>query len=180
MLRIPIPAPHGQRGYALVLVMVALVTLTILGVTGIQSAQLDMKITQNMRHHKQLQYGGMAGQDHGRVISNTWNDSNNLAREKYEAAWNGTAGCTIGWLGLGSGAEEAPVPMMANSVQLATYTVDLCAGVCGPPPPGYSLDQDDGLHTASLDMVASGAMTGSNSSAQMGGLLVGVWDGGCF
>ena len=45
----------GQRGYALILVMVALVTLTILGVTGITASQLDMKITQNMRHHKQLQ-----------------------------------------------------------------------------------------------------------------------------
>ena len=34
--------------------------LTILGVTAISVAQMDMKIAQNLRHHRQLVYGALA------------------------------------------------------------------------------------------------------------------------
>ena len=168
----------GQRGYALVLVMVALVTLTILGVTGIQSAQLDMKITQNMRHHKQLQYGALSGQDHARMLADEVTFDGEAAFMAAEAlAANG--GCTLDWISTQAGAVDAPLPLMANAVQLASYTVDMCRGVCGSPLPGTDLNAAEKNYSFSLDIVANGALTGSTSSSRMGGLLVGVTQGVC-
>ena len=171
-------AGRGQRGYALVLVMVALVTLTILGVTGIQSAQLDMKITQNMRHHKQLQYGALAGQDHARMLADAVTfdgEAAFMAAEEQSA----TGGCTLNWISDEVGAVASPVPLTANAVQLSTYTVDMCRGVCGSPLPGTDLNAAEKNYSFSLDVVANGALTGSTSSARMGGLLVGVTQGVC-
>jgi hypothetical protein len=178
MRRIGISAGSGQRGYALVLVMVALVTLTILGVTGIQSAQLDMKITQNMRHHKQLQYGALAGQDHARMLTEPDDfDGQAAFMAAEEQAANG--GCTLGWISLEAGAVAAPDPQLANGAQLGSYTVDICRGVCGSPLPGNDLNAAEKNYSFSLDVVANGALTGITSTARMGGLLVGSTQGEC-
>jgi hypothetical protein len=178
MRRIGIEAGSGQRGYALVLVMVALVTLTILGVTGIQSAQLDMKITQNMRHHKQLQYGALAGQDHARMLTDE-DDFDGQAAFMAAEGEAATGGCTLNWISNEVGAVDAPTPLTANTTELASYTVDMCRGVCGSPLPGTDLNAAEKNFSFSLDVVANGALTGSTSSARMGGLLVGVTQGVC-
>ena len=85
-----------QRGYALILVMVALVTLTILGVTSLTASQLDMQITQNMRHHKALQYGALTGQDHARDLAE---DASFDGFDTYNTAFATAAHCTSQFIG---------------------------------------------------------------------------------
>jgi len=166
----------GQRGYALVLVMVALVTLTILGVTSITAAQLDMKITQNMRHHKQLQYGAMSGQQHARAILENGNFS---SLELMEDAHNDPAGtgCTAGWISADAGSVELPLSIDANGFVLASYDVSVCRFVCGGTPVGFQLSGDNSgpSHsggTVALDVVATGTLDRIAASAQSGALLV--------
>ena len=166
----------SQRGYALVLVMVALVTLTILGVTSITAAQLDMKITQNMRHHKQLQYGGLTGLDHARDLTE------DMAFDGYSAfndAMFAASHCTTGWISTAAGAVAAPVPLDANGWMMAAYTTDLCAGTCGQPPPGFDAEK---YFSYSLDIVSTGAMPNATADAQLGAFLFRVEKsegGGC-
>lgn len=166
----------GQRGYALILVMVGLVTLTILGVTSIQSAQLDMKITQNMRHHKQLQYGALAGQDHARVVMDevTWDG---LAMRRQLAPLTDTNGCLEGWISADAPVADVPVDIVANGRTLASYSVNICKGVWGSPPPGESGHAGDQRKTYSLDLLATGAVSQMSSSAQAGAFFIGVESG---
>ena len=170
------PSSQGQRGYALVLVMVALVTLTILGVTGITASQLDMKITQNMRHHKQLQYGALTGLDHARDLTE------DLAFDGFDAfntAMFEASHCTVGWISGLSGAVDAPVPVSANGWQIADYTTDLCSGTCGQAPPGFDAEK---YFSYSIDIVSTGAMTKATADAQLGAFLFRVEQsdgGGC-
>ena len=178
MRRVHTHPARGQRGYALILVMVGLVTLTILGVTQIQAAQLDMKITQNMRHHKQLQYGAMTGQDHGRMLTDIETFDGEAAFMAAEDA-SVDGGCTLDWISTEAGAVDAPVPIYSNSAQLASYTVDMCRGVCGSPLPGTDLNAAEKNYSFSLDVVANGALAGNTSTARMGGLLVGITQGVC-
>lgn len=167
---------RSQHGYALVLVMVALVTLTILGVTSITASQLDMKITQNMRHHKQLQYGGLTGLDHARDLTE------DLAFDGYSAfndAMFAASHCTTGWISAAAGAVALPVPLDANGWMMADYTTDLCAGTCGQPPPGFDAEK---YFSYSLDIVSTGAMPNATADAQLGAFLFRVEEtegGGC-
>lgn len=167
---------RGQRGYALVLVMVALVTLTILGVTSITASQLDMKITQNMRHHKQLQYGGMTGLDHARDMTE------DLVFDGFDAfntAMFAASHCTTGWISTQSTAAGVPVPLTANGFMMADYTADLCSGTCGQPPPGFDAER---YFAYTLDIVSTGAMPDATADAQLGAFLFRVEQaegGGC-
>jgi len=155
----------AQQGYALVLVMVALVTLTILGVSSITAAQLDLRITQNMRHHKQLQYGGLTGLDHARDLAE---DNSFDGFATFNTAFFQANHCTSGWISADAGAVDSPVPIEANGFQLANYAVDLCAGVCGNPPPGYDIEE---YFAYTLDIISTGSLDSANSSAQLGGML---------
>ncbi len=167
---------RSQHGYALVLVMVALVTLTILGVSSITAAQLDMKITQNMRHHKQLQYGGLTGLDHARNLTE------NLVFDGFSAfndAMFATSHCTVGWISAAPGAVASPVPLNANGWMMADYTTDLCAGTCGQAPPGFDAEK---YFSYSIDVVSTGAMPNATADAQVGSFLFRVEKsdgGGC-
>jgi hypothetical protein len=160
----------------LVLVMVALVTLTILGVSSITAAQLDMQITQNMRHHKQLQYGGLTGLDHARDLTE------DLVFDGFAAfndAMFATAHCTVGWISSAAGAVAPPLPLVANGWMMADYTTDLCTGTCGQPPPGFDAEK---YFSYSLDIVSTGAMPNATADAQVGSFLFRVEQsdgGGC-
>ena len=160
----------GQRGYALVLVMVALVTLTILGVTSITASQLDMKITQNMRHHKALQYGALTGQDHARDVAES--DSNGMI-PLWSSTMIGEADhCTNDWISTEASALHVPVPIDANGFLLSSYAVDFCAGTCGLAPTGTGLSESQQQRRYyTTDMVATGGMLDSTADAQAGALL---------
>ena len=166
----------GQRGYALILVMVALVTLTILGVTGITASQLDMKITQNMRHHKQLQYGALTGLDHARDLTE------DLAFDGFDAfntAMLAASHCTTGWISNLAGAVDVPMTIEANGWNIADYTTDLCSGTCGGAPPGFDAEK---YFSYSIDIVSTGAMANATADAQLGAFLFRVEQadgGGC-
>jgi len=156
--------------------MVALVTLTILGVSSITAAQLDMKITQNMRHHKQLQYGGLTGLDHARDLTE---DLVFNGFSAFNDAMFSSTHCTVGWISAASGAVAAPTPLNANGWMMADYTTDLCAGTCGQAPPGFDAEK---YFSYSLDVVSTGAMPNATADAQVGSFLFRVEQsdgGGC-
>ncbi len=161
----------GRRGYALVLVMVALVTLTILGVTSITATQLDMKITQNMRHHKALQYGAMTGQDHGREMMAEGVTDPQTAFNNANMAGDANH-CTAGWIA-DSGGDDVPVDVSANGFMLADYTVDMCGGVCvTTTPAGWGLGRgNDKFSAMTLDLLSTGSMSTVTADAQAGGML---------
>lgn len=160
----------GQAGYALILVMVALVTLTILGVTSITATQLDMKITQNMRHHKALQYGALSGQDHARDVAEA--DPNGMIPLWSSTMIGETDHCTNNWISTDTSASYVPVPITANGFPLSSYTVDFCAGTCGLAPTGTGLSEaQDQRRYYTTDMVATGGMQDSTADAQAGGLM---------
>ncbi len=168
---------QGQRGYALVLVMVALVTLTILGVTSISATQLDMKITQNMRHHKALQYGAMTGQDHGRLllvdgITDPQIAFSQAMAPEGDTAWEVTNHCTAGWIA-DVGGDDIPVDVSANGFMLADYSVDMCAGVCVTTAgAGWDIGRgNDKFAVVTLDMLSTGSMTSTTADAQAGAML---------
>ena len=172
------PRPHplagrrrAPRGYALILVMVVLVVLTILGVTSITSAQLDMKIAQNMRQHTQLAYGALAGQDHAR---NLIEDSTVDSMAAYETAAAQPNNCISAWLSPTATSPNTASMMSANSTNLSTYTVDFCTATCGQPPPGNQINEagDGSLFIYTMDMVATGNLSTMTSSSQAGGLLM--------
>ena len=158
--------PTGsQGGFALILVMVALVTLTILGVTAITAAQLDMKITQNMRHHKQLQYGAMAGMDHARQLAE--DDTVNLL-SVYTEASQATNNCLIDWIHpAAGGAVDTPLIIKANTMTLSTYRVDVCQAVCNQPPAGTGVSNI----AYAMDVVSTGEMANASANARAGGFL---------
>jgi len=154
-----------QRGFALILVMVALVTLTILGVTAITAAQLDMKITQNMRHHKQLQYGAMSGMDHARQLAE--DDTVNLLTV-YTDASQAANNCLLDWIHPSASAAVAtPLIITANTMTLSTYRVDVCQAVCNQPPAGTGT----GKISYAMDVLATGAMSNASANARTGGFL---------
>ncbi len=168
----------GQAGYALVLVMVALVTLTILGVTSITATQLDMKITQNMRHHKALQYGALTGQDHARDIAES--DSAGLGTLWRSTMMGETDHCLNNWIGTDTASAWAPVPIDANGFTLSSYSVDFCSATCGLPPTGTGLQEGPGSRVHyTADMVATGGMLDASADAQAGALLFAVEPGSC-
>lgn len=157
----------GQRGFALILVMVALVTLTILGVTAITAAQLDMKITQNMRHHKQLQYGALTGIDHVRDLAE---DQDVDLIEVYTDAAGRANNCIPNWIHpTESAAVDLPTVIEANGFTLANYQVDICQAVCNQPPAGTGVESVSYV----LDVVSNGLMTDATANARMGGFLFG-------
>ena len=166
----------SQRGYALILAMVALVSLTILGVTAIGVAQMDMKITNNLRHHRQVAYGAYTGLDHARDLF-----SDNLVDPStaIETAADEPGDCMAGWISSTSTfALDAPLVLASNSYNLATYTVDFCVATCGDPLAGNSLGERvvgytvDIVSTGSSPLQASGT-GGSNASQSQGSLVYG-------
>ncbi len=155
----------GQGGFALILVMVALVTLTILGVTAITAAQLDMKITQNMRHHKQLQYGAMAGMDHARQLAE--DDTVNLLNVYTEAS-QASNNCLVDWIHpTAGGSVDTPLIITANTMTLSTYRVDVCQAVCNQPPAGTGVSNI----AYAMDVLATGEMANASANARAGGFL---------
>jgi len=164
----------GQRGYALILAMVALVTLTILGVTAISVAQLDMKITANLRHHRQVAYGALAGLDQAR---DRFSDNLVNASDMIETAADEPNQCITSWIGTASTSVAAPTVLDSNGVALATYSVDFCVATCGDPLTGNSLGE--GVVGYTIDIVSTGfsPLQGtnrrSNSSQVQAGLVYG-------
>jgi len=156
--------------------MVALVTLTILGVTSLTASQLDMQITQNMRHHKALQYGALTGQDHARDLAE---DASFDGFDTYNTAFATAAHCTSQFIGAAVDSVDVSVPLTANAYQLADYEVDVCAAVCSDvTPPGWDLSQSETKRIAyTLDMVATGSMLDSTADAQSGTFLMFVETG---
>ncbi len=171
----------GQGGYALILVMVSLIILTILGVTAISVAQLDMKIAQNLRHHRQLAYGALAGQDHVRqlITDNQMGNGGLTLQDHYETAAQATGRCTLGWIGLGGGAVAVPNVLDSNGFALSTYAVDFCQATCGSVAPGNELGA--GRSQFTVDAVATGSSpAGVSAQASVGGLILSTpQDGSC-
>jgi type II secretory pathway pseudopilin PulG len=165
-----------QGGYALILVMVSMVILTILGVTAISVAQMDMKIAQNLRHHRQLAYGALAGQDHVRGL--VADDAVNM-HDEYETASAQPTRCSLGWIGTGAGAVDAPNVLDSNGFVLATYSVDLCQATCGSMAPGNEIGR--GRHQYTVDAVATGTSpAGVSAQATVGGLILSIpGEGSC-
>ncbi len=154
-----------QQGFALILVMVALVTLTILGVTAITAAQLDMKITQNMRHHKQLQYGAISGLDHTRQLAE--DDTVNMITV-YTSASQAANNCLLDWIHPSAAAAVAvPLVIKANAFTLSTYRVDVCQAVCNQPPAGTGVSNI----AYAMDVLSTGEMADASANAKTGGFL---------
>ncbi len=180
MLRRHPPATTSRpasRGYALVLVMVALVTLTILGVTQITATQLDMTITQNFRHHKQLQYGAMTGSDHAIDLFESLMTNGSWVFDTWETAWDTSGHCTTGWISSTSvNSADTPVAVMANTYMLANYETDLCAVPCGAPPAGFDASAPPSgappWRSFVFDMRGTGSMTNATADAQSGQTLL--------
>ncbi len=173
-------APHAprprssQRGYALILAMVALVSLTILGVTAVSVAQLDMKITGNLRHHRQVAYGALTGLDQARerFAANLVDPSASI-----ETAADQPDSCINGWISTASTAVASPMLLEANGFGLATYSVDFCVATCGDPLSGNSLGE--GVVGYTIDIVSTGfsppvgtSTTPGSSSMQSQGAFV--------
>lgn len=156
---------RGQRGYALILVMVALIALTLLGVTAISVAQLDLKITNNLRHHRQVAYGALTGLDHGRDL---FTDNLVDPSADIETAADQPGDCIAGWISnTGPLGVDTPMLLEVNGYPLATYTVDFCVASCGNPPTGYGLG--DGVIGYTVDIVSTGTSpAGLGSTAAIG------------
>jgi Tfp pilus assembly protein PilX len=170
-----------QGGYALILVMVSMIILTILGVTAISVAQMDMKIAQNLRHHRQLVYGALAGQDHAREI---FADGAVDLPDTYTAAAQETIvnRCTTDWISSASGAIESPNVLDSNGFSLATYSVAVCAASCGQVAVGNDLDAGKNAQVSSftLDVVATGTSpAGVSAQATVGGFIYDQIEGSC-
>ena len=170
---------RSQRGYALILAMVALVALTLLGVTAITVAQLDLKITNNLRHHRQVAYGALTGLDHGRDL---FTDNLVDASADIETAADQPADCIEGWISTGGAlAVAAPLLLDSNGYPLATYSVDFCVASCGLPPQGTSLGE--GVIGYTVDIVSTGTSPprgglpgnlNSNASQTQGAFVLGT------
>ena len=175
----PVHRSRSQRGYALILAMVALVALTLFGVTAITVAQLDLKITNNLRHHRQVAYGALTGLDHGRDL---FTDNLVDPSADIEAAADLPGDCIAGWISA-TGANSVATPLLldANGYPLATYSVDFCVASCGLPPTGTSLGES--VIGYSVDIVSTGtsppragssAVVGSNATQTQGAFVVGT------
>ncbi|MCO4770341.1 MAG: hypothetical protein KDA24_09955 [Deltaproteobacteria bacterium] len=162
---------RSQRGYALILAMVALVALTLFGVTAISVAQLDLKITNNLRHHRQVAYGALTGLDHGRDL---FTDNQVDPSADIETAADLPGDCITGWISAtGANAVAAPLLLDANGFPLATYAVDFCVASCGLPPTGTSLGESVIGYT--VDIVSTGTTTiGSNATQTQGAFVIGT------
>lgn len=180
--------PDPREGYALILVMVAMVTLTVLGVTAISSSQLDMKVTQNMRINKQLQYGAIAGQDYAKTLLD--GATTDTVAGLFDQAEAAADLCLPAWIADGGTHGVDPETLSVNGTLLASYSVDVCVGVCSNvQPPGSQLngntvvDGGDGTGSSfslfSVDVVSTGVIGTSTSSAQVGGLLMALNERGC-
>lgn len=188
---------RGQRGYALILAMVALVSLTILGVTAISVAQLDMKITSNLRHHRQVAYGALAGLEQARdAFSDRYVEEFNAFQE----AATQPGRCMPSWIGTTPyvGTNQiwsttaptiSPLVLNANGYGLSTYTVDLCVATCGKPPTGFDVGEQgvNSWKTWIFDVVSTGSspprsgftVAGSSSLQSQGALLYRAFQGPC-
>lgn len=155
------------HGYALILVMVAMVVLTILGLTGVTVSQLDVKIVQNLRQYRQVTYGALAGTDHARDL---FRDGIADELSTYEAASATTGNCLNDWISTGPDATAAPIDLMANTTTLASYVVDVCAATCGPATAGNELGR--GVVGYTLDIVADGSQPITTESSSSVGSFI--------
>jgi Tfp pilus assembly protein PilX len=162
---------RNQRGFALILAMVAMVVLTVIGVTTISMTQMDLKITGNQRLQRQVAFGAMTGLDHARAILTNTNIDIPGTIEDAAAA----GGCVTGWISSTGTAIASPVPVEANGYGLSTYAANFCIATCGQPLAGNSLGER--VVGYAVDMVATGSTTAVSASdastAVMGGLIYG-------
>jgi hypothetical protein len=176
-----------RRGYALVLVMVGLVVLTILGVTAMATSQLDMRITSNMRQHKAMQLGASTGTAHARAMfegqPNTWFTEIITGVEQEMVSNNDP--CAWGWVSEESWAEEGSMVVRANDTELASYVVDVCYGICAAheqlggasTQAGGPTNPQGSLYAA--DVVSTGQLSTRPASARIGAMTAGTTTGAC-
>lgn len=149
---------RSREGFALVLALVALVALTVLGLTAIQISSLDLEITHNIRRYHQVYNAANTGLDQAIAMTRTLPVNQVLTDEISEAASGG--GCKS--IVSDDAATDDPTPLETGGYTIATYTVDRCYGECGGVARGYEATQGinqggggDGLRNVYLDTCAS-------------------------
>jgi len=144
----PIVRPRaGERGFALILAMFALVILTVLGVTAVTVSNIDLKIAHNVRRGRQVFYGAQAGLDRARV------ESSKLTITDLQTLMAGfTTGDYVEWLDYGEG--DA---VETGGYPLASYKIKAGYRQCASNVAGYSMEEDGDFDAVFVDWVADAA-----------------------
>jgi hypothetical protein len=123
-----------ERGYALVLAMLALVALTLLGIAALSIADVDLTITHNIRKYHQAFNAANAGLDQARGVTyeDTWNPSE-IATLNAAAAQGDCTRIIDGTT------DPAATAMHTGGWPAAAYVVDRCFAECGGVPRGYEM-----------------------------------------
>ena len=115
-----------RTGFALVLAMVALVALTVLGLTAIQISSVDLEITHNIRRYHQVYNAANSGLDQALGLSRELPANPTLTAELDAAA--STGGCLML---IDDTTNPPPDPLETGGWAMATYEVERCYGECG-------------------------------------------------
>ncbi len=144
----------------MVLALVALVALTVLGLTAIQISSLDLEITHNIRRYHQVYNAANAGLD--QAISMTRTLPVNQVMTDEISFWAAGGGCQHIVHVDGAIADTPPTPLETGGYIIATYSVDRCYGECGGVARGFEATQGinqggggDGMRNVYLDTCAT-------------------------
>ncbi len=150
-----------RRGFALVIAMLALVALTVLGLTAIQISSVDLEITHNIRRYHQVYNAANSGLDQALGLSRDLPINPMLTAELDEYASQGLCQPFIGDT-TQPDIDHAPDPLETGGWPVATYEVERCYGECGGVARGFEMTQGinqggsgDQLRNVYVDTVCS-------------------------
>jgi hypothetical protein len=169
------PDRSRERGFALVIGLVAMAALTVLGVAAVTSSSIDLKIAHNMQRLNQAKYAAIAGVEHARrnMVLGI------MPSQAQTAYFDDPAATPAAYIS----STDAIKMQTADGVQLGTYTVTAVAVKCGGPPAGYSVDL---FYSQFFDLRSTGVINDASgaklSPATAGAALTvrKVQDGRCY
>ena len=152
--RIVLAIPQSQGGFALIVVMLALMALSMLGLTAVTMTNRDYRLAQNVRRHHQVWWGAQVGLDRAR------GETAEMVSDDYLAlmAQFTSGGCISDWFAFDTatlGNPEVADIMSTGAYNLADYGVQVCYRVCSKSVAGWELSSDRNFNAVFLDWIST-------------------------
>lgn len=122
--------PGGRRGYVMLVALILMALLTVIGLTSLRTAGVDVQVAHYNRKHMVLINAAAAGSQHGRAELQV-RDPSGEQLDSGPDSWGPFINSTDG---------ESVYGGSGYAQNLGLYVVEAVYQRCSQPPPGYSTE----------------------------------------